>query len=920
MSIDRATDTVARLFGELEALRDDERTAALSKVRESHPKLTLQLRQLLDVLALPSVGISGYLAGDTAPAEAPTEAAALPAGMRIGCYEIIDELGRGGMGVVYRGRRVDGIIEQEVAIKIARLAAGTAAFGLQREAALVSTLRHPGIAQFHGVEALADGRLALVMELVRGTTAELWCTQAKPSLSQLLAVLLQVAQSAQFAHDRRVTHGDIKPANVLVNPEGQVRLLDFGIAVLMGEADAAHALGVSGKYSAPEILAQGQINLSSDVFSLGVMGGELLAMLKNQSGQNQHGRYSRFRDLELVLQRAAQVDPTKRHTDMGALISDFNSITEAGPVSPRNTERGYRALRLLQRRPALMSMAALLVLSLLAGVIGIGLANRNTQQRADALEKVAQFQASQLSDIDPGTMGMALRSSLLAKRREVLERSESAAQGVGAQSTGAQGVAEQSTAEQNTAKQLANFEQGLDGINFTDVALQSLQVHIFDRALLAIEAQFAQQLPLKARLLQSVADSLRALGLFERAMQPQQQAWQLRAAVLGAEHRDTLDSRNSLGNLLSARGGFAEAEQVLRGVLEARRRTLGMEHPDTLDSMMSLSTVLRTRGNRTEAEPLIRDMLERCRRVRGVASKKTLEAMQELIYLLQSNDQLPEAEAYARELVELGRSEFGEMGLTTLVYKRTLGSILMERGRFDEARPLLTSTLEAYRQLLGNEHATTLGSIGRLCSLNMQQNHLIDAETLCQEAYDTTRRILGNAHSQTLHTLNSIASLRYRQGNMEQAIADSREGVRISQASLGSLHNDSLTQMINLGNLLRQSMRYPESESVLDEAVTRTRIGLTKGHRNIGFALMSHARTLAKIGKFKTAEAEMLEAYEIVSIAAGPDAILTLETIKGFAGIYDLWELAEPNQGYAAKAAQWRQKLPAGYETDGIRR
>ena len=204
--------------------------------------------------------------------------------------------------------------------------------------------------------------------------------------------------------------------------------------------------------------------------------------------------------------------------------------------------------------------------------------------------------------------------------------------------------------------------------------------------------------------------------------------------------------------------------------------------------------------------------------------------------------------------------------------------------------------------------------------MNLGQDQLIDAEPLCQEAYDTSRRILGKAHARTLSALNGVAVLHYRLGNKDQAITAYMEVANINEASQGPLHIDTLTQMINLGNMLRMLERYPESERVLADAVKRTHVGLTKGHRTIGFALMSHARTLSRIGKFAAAETEMFEAYPIVAAAAGPDARMTLETIKAFAVIYDRWELAEPNQGYAAKAAQWRQKLPAGYETDGIRR
>ena len=157
---------------------------------------------------------------------------------------------------------------------------------------------------------------------------------------------------------------------------------------------------------------------------------------------------------------------------------------------------------------------------------------------------------------------------------------------------------------------LDNMEASLAGVNFTNIALETLDENIFERALTAIEKDFAAQPLVKSRLLQTVADTLEELGLLDRATKPQEEALRIRRETLGDDHPDTLESINNMGGLLQEQGKLSEAEPYYREALRIRRETLGDDHSDTLISINNMGALLFRQGKMSEAEPYYREALE----------------------------------------------------------------------------------------------------------------------------------------------------------------------------------------------------------------------------------------------------------------------------------------------------------------------
>src|SRR5580700_8141626 len=237
-------------------------------------KLEREVRELLE----------GYETQERLSAAVPTDAAA---GRRYGPYEVIRKIGAGGMGEVYLAQRREDF-ELRVAIKVianSQLATPLLIERFRQERQILATLDHPNIARLLDGGLAESGQPYLVMEYVEGVRLDRYCDQHALTLEPRLALFRKVCAAVEYAHGKLVVHRDLKPNNILVNEQGEPKLLDFGVAkVLESEAGAAGdtltvtgALLLTPRYASPERLAGASATVASDVYSLGVILYELLA-------------------------------------------------------------------------------------------------------------------------------------------------------------------------------------------------------------------------------------------------------------------------------------------------------------------------------------------------------------------------------------------------------------------------------------------------------------------------------------------------------------------------------------------------------------------------------------------------------------------------------------------------------------------
>ena len=339
-------------------------------------------------------------------------------GRTLGSFRIERLLGRGGMGVVYFGRRADADFDQAVAVKvIARhLHASPAAshFLMEREA--LARLQHPNIARLLD-GGIFEGTPYLIMEYVDGRRLDAVCDDPATSAVTAIGLALQLCDAVAYVHRNLVLHRDLKPGNIMVTADGVVKLLDFGTLKLLGPLVASSEMTQAGmrpvtlRYASPEHIRGAAVSTASDVYSLGMvlyrmLAGRLPAEIDSLSVPSvaQHLEYQRkesvqppcagkpipprlARDLDAIILKAIRYDPQSRYLSVDALAADLTRALDDQPVSAREGNLRYRLGKLYRnRRTATLGTAAILCV-LAAGLAAItrqGRIARGETRRAEA--------------------------------------------------------------------------------------------------------------------------------------------------------------------------------------------------------------------------------------------------------------------------------------------------------------------------------------------------------------------------------------------------------------------------------------------------------------------------------------------------------------------------------------------------------
>ena len=336
----------------------------------------------------------------------------------VGAYQLIAEIGQGGMGTVWLAERADGLMNRRVALKLPRIVWGDSfAERLAREREILATLEHEHIARLYDAGIDAHGRPFLAMEYVDGKPIDAYCRTHALPVRERVALLLQVMAAVSHAHSRLVVHRDLKPSNILVTGEAKVKLLDFGIAKLLeGDSTLRTALTeLSGRaltldYASPEQIRGEPLGTASDVYSMGVVAYELLAgarpyrltrataaeleeaiasvesPLASDSASDQRVARQLRGDLDSILNKALKKAASERYATMDAFAHDLQRHLDGAPVEARPDGLAYRTGKFVRRHRLQVAAGAVAAVALL---VGSGLALWQAQEARLAAERAS---------------------------------------------------------------------------------------------------------------------------------------------------------------------------------------------------------------------------------------------------------------------------------------------------------------------------------------------------------------------------------------------------------------------------------------------------------------------------------------------------------------------------------------------------
>lgn len=770
----------------------------------------------------------------------------LKEGTRIGRYEIIRQIGYGGMGAVYEAIRADDQFRKHVAIKFLRsgIEGDHAIRRFRRERQILANLNHRNITSLLDGGVTHDGQPYIVMEYVDGQPITTWCDQRRLGLPERLLLLRQVCGAVQHAHQKLVVHRDLKPGNILVTEDGTVKLLDFGIAQLLQTDTMEGELPVTQgsmraytpEYASPEQVRGESVLTASDIYSLGVVSCELLtrhrpfdfkslntsqtmetilykeppvpSMLLTDADVEMLGARSLPRlvrrvtgDLDAIVLQALRKEPERRYSTVEQMNRDFQRYSDGLPVSARIDGLGYRIGKFIRRHKFESIVSGAFLVSVLGGTITSVRAanqaeiarNRAEVERAKT-DQVNEFLVGMLSSADPRESGSNVTVA------EVLHKA-------------AASVAE------------ADLDPELE-----------------------------------AQIRHTLAQTFQSLGLNREAGEHAERAYRLRLGIYGDTDQRTSYSLSYVAGAAEARGDFVVAESIARVNLEMQRKMPVIDPPSLATTLDNLARMIEHQGRLADAMPIKEEALSLRRAQKDTADMEDISytlANLAVSYLYLEN--FTKAESLAREGLDNTAQHRGVESFEYGIMLRTLTSVLNEQKRFEAA----DSTIRQSRDILA--------------------------------------RVAGVQHAEYVRTVAQLAELRYTMGDMEGAVAAGQEVVSRIGDTFHESESSAATSLRVLGMALDSLRRYDEGGEALYRSLEIRRKYLPAEHWAIASSESYWGRHLGIVGRNAEAETLLLRAYVRLADARGESAAVTKLTARWI-------EQFMTKQGRHKEAAIWRAR------------
>ena len=793
---------------------------------------------------------------------------------RIGAYQVVELIARGGMGAVYLGKRADGQFEQRVAIKLMRADMEDPLFRehFLNERRILARIEHPNISRLLDGGFTTAGQPYFVMEYVDGQPIDRYCEAHHLTLRARLELFRTVCQAVHHAHQYLVIHRDIKPANVLVGADGVAKLLDFGIArIIDADSTAARASTrpdmrlLTPEYASPELRSGEAVTTASDVFQLGL----LLRRLVSATGVP--------RDINLIIAKATREEAPRRYTSAEQLGDDVLRFLNGMPVIARPDTFAYRTSRFVARhRIGVGAATAAVALLAVFAVIASVQARRATRER-DHAEQVVTL----LTGIFEAGNPRAERNANITVR-DVLDRGVQRVQadfrgppetratllhnlsrvyrelGLLEQARGlaAEALELRRASLSAGARDLVHSEQML-GVILTELGRADSAVPLLRAAVAAEEQYRGVSSEDYTAAIRDLAYALQVAGKRDEADQTYHHA-----LSVFRDRRDTAKVEfaqilHNLGWLSSIRGRSDSAEHYFRRALAMRRQLLGARDPDVTSTMAALATLLQQSGRVADAESIAREVLQVNRTIYPEGHAQIGTDLLGLAKILASRGADPAADSLFREAQRGFDSLRTENPMLRAQAQNDYAVFLTQRRRFAEAEPLYAATLDLYRARFGDTHFSTDVVRTNLAWAIASQGRHAEAARL----YDGTVSRLEAA----------------------LPVTDSRVG----------------QTTIDYGATLMNAGEHASAERVLRHALELETAGAPPEHWRIVRAQSLLASCLARQRRYADAEPLLLTAYAALK-KTGMSNPYTRQAIQMLAALYQNWGRPEKASEYRA--------------------
>lgn len=661
-------------------------------------------------------------------------------------FELIEEIGRGGMGRVYLARQLS--LDRDVAVKtLPRAWADALSLDrFKREIRHIAAMSHRNIATVHGMDTLEDGRPFFYMEYLEGQRLDHWA-EGKPT-EEILRLFCDICEGVSHAHMKGVVHRDLKPSNILVVGDTP-KIIDFGIASTV--EDSGQCSGTRG-YVAPEVLEGAIADTRSDIYALGVMLKDIYGEQPGKVGISAKG------DLPKIIEKASAIDPNERYNSSEALRDDLKAYLEGCPVSAASGSLFYVTGKWIKRHQ--WKLVLLLVISSVASFTAIE--RWQITQRIELVRSELQHTDSFIhflfSSIDPEQKGQDVK---------VIDLLDGAAMGLEKSGIKAYSKATFSRTLGSSYLNLGHYDQGKNLMEYS-LKYWKEQFGHDDKIVLELQLRIAY------------ADFLQAR--YKEAEKKYRQV-QILANRAGLDKEYNI-AKGALADILTQKGKFSEAELTYQEVLSALEVSKDENINEWLSVMERLGILYRRAGKLKESEKWLRKTIQEWRLRGSVDSPQALNCRQHLMITIFEMGQVDIPEQ--NQIWKIRKRLMGPSHLQTLESQNSLANMKVRTGETQEAMKLLREGIA-----MGSTAPVVLRMANNLANYLMSSDPR-EAETLLRKTLKDSRSLLGPDDHDTLVTACTLGEALQAQGRLEEARVIFEETYKTASKKLGETSKDAL--------------------------------------------------------------------------------------------------------------------------------